>query len=579
MAKPMARGLVPTIMRKRASSRDTGFFYDYDGANNRLKLRREFGTGTKWDSAYFAYAADNSLTQRRKQTPPSTFLSTYYSYDANGALIKEWTPGGGGGWGNQAWGSSPYGGGTGDDVVYYEYGPQQLVTRIIPTSEAPTQFFYDGRLNRYLINQAGTPTYYLWDGLNQLEERNADGALKARYTHGNYRQYGIGSVVEVERVANSTTYFQYLHMDHRGTAYAVTDASQSTQLSYVQDAFGTQLAATGGANPNVPNNLIYQSNWLTLQVGGRNYGVSRYRLYDPDLGTFLSRDFLPFLNKYRAWSNNPTGQVDRDGLADAEAVPVTAPPVPKPGHSFGRPPWQKDSRPGSGGGIGTDFPDPTAPPSIEPVTPNDEPALAAPGSNLPRISFFGEREREEQLEAYRQQLKARMLKEIREKGYIDSFDLLTDPIAREVQSDQDIQVAKRDWQPKPKPNPVTPAGISGGVASGLASGGLGSGASDDDKCYKCCVYDVTRTLVHPRYGHRDVLSPPWGRRVTKMLNESCDSINSFAVSAYYARTPHGKAALGEAFVKFDHSFVREVPQKRCKPYDGYFIRNKKPGSK
>ena len=61
---------------------------------------------------------------------------------------------------------------------------------------------------------------------------------------------------------------RYLSMDHRGTVSAVTDASQSTQLAYTVDSFGRQLAGIGGSNPNVPNSLIYQTNWLTLQVGG-----------------------------------------------------------------------------------------------------------------------------------------------------------------------------------------------------------------------------------------------------------------------------------------------------------------------
>ncbi len=39
------------------------------------------------------------------------------------------------------------------------------------------------------------------------------------------------------------------------------------------------------------------------------------KFYMPELGIFLSRDFLPYLNKYRAFSNDPVNQVDNDGLA------------------------------------------------------------------------------------------------------------------------------------------------------------------------------------------------------------------------------------------------------------------------
>lgn len=67
-----------------------------------------------------------------------------------------------------------------------------------------------------------------------------------------------------------------------------------------------------------PYDLAYQTNWLTLNIGGRSYQLSRYRLYMAELGIFLSRDFLPYPNKYRAWSNNPVGQVDRNGLENVE---------------------------------------------------------------------------------------------------------------------------------------------------------------------------------------------------------------------------------------------------------------------
>jgi len=194
----------------------------------------------------------------------------------------------------------------------------RLVARIQPPAGAPTYFHYDGRLNRYCIDLAGTQTYYLWDGLNQLEERNADGSLKARYTHGGGKLPAIGTVVEIERHVGAATYYQYGLGDHRGTFYKITDQNQDVQIDYTLDAFGRQIAAPGGADPVVPNELIYQTNWLTLNIGGRAYCLSKYRIYDSALGIFLSRDFLPFLNKYRAWSNNPVMRIDVDGDASID---------------------------------------------------------------------------------------------------------------------------------------------------------------------------------------------------------------------------------------------------------------------
>lgn len=61
----------------------------------------------------------------------------------------------------------------------------------------------------------------------------------------------------------------------------------------------------------------YQSNWLTLNIGGRSYGVSKNRLYDMELGIFLSRDPLIDLrnsNRYSYSMPNPIQFLDSEGL-------------------------------------------------------------------------------------------------------------------------------------------------------------------------------------------------------------------------------------------------------------------------
>lgn len=296
--------LTAEVWRKRSDqSQIYGFWYSYDAANNRSQMRRETTTGTEQQSAYFWYDAANELTNRVVH-PGNT--STYYGYDANGALTAVLE---------------------GSDPTYFAYADNRLVSRVLPPSGAATYFWYDGRLSRYCINKAGTLSYWLWDGLNQLEERDQAGSLVARYTHGRSALPGIGTVVEVQRVAGGGTYYQYPLMDHRGTAYVVADESQNSQITYALDSFGKSLSSAGGTDPSVPNELIYQTNWLTLNIGNRTYGLSKYRIYDPELGIFLSRDFLPYLNKYRAWSNNPVGQVDKNGLASSDGRPKKLPPT------------------------------------------------------------------------------------------------------------------------------------------------------------------------------------------------------------------------------------------------------------
>jgi len=338
----LARGAAPRMQNRvgwRSQTENTqvyAFSYAYDATGNRLAMRRESTAGTQLESAYYSYAADNSLTKRFVQPAGN---STYWYYDNNGnaTVINDTVAG----------------------ATYYAYGPHQLVTAIAPpaATQAPTYFYYDSRLNRYCQNLAGAITYFLWDSRNLLEERDSTGALNVRYTHGYTQIPGVGSVIEAQRTANGATYYQYLCMDHRGTVAAVTDISQNIQLAYTQDAFGRQLAGISGASPTTPNELIYQTNWRMTLIGGQYYWLSPSRIGDPSLGRFLGRDPLPTiikvagasvgnafgiygttmfvryilrglemddaldsLNKYSYVDGNVIGFVDASGLVFAECV-------------------------------------------------------------------------------------------------------------------------------------------------------------------------------------------------------------------------------------------------------------------
>jgi YD repeat-containing protein len=272
-----------TWRKKSDNAQVYAFSYSYAPTGNRLQMRRESTLNTETESAYYSYAADNSLTKRYIQPAGN---STYWYYDANGntTIVNDTSAG----------------------ATYFEYGPHQLVTAIAPPSEEPSYFFYDSRLNRYCENRAGAVTYFLWDGLRLLEERSGDGSLTVRYTHGYSKRAGIGSTVEAQRIGSRTTYYQYLCMNHRGTAYAVTDISQNVQLTYTLDSFGRQLAGIGGM-PAVPNELIYQANWMTPIIGGRSYGLSPIRLYDFETGRFTQRDPLPTFTNIGKSSNSSMG--------------------------------------------------------------------------------------------------------------------------------------------------------------------------------------------------------------------------------------------------------------------------------
>ncbi len=278
-------------------TQDTGaqiyaFTYSYDSVGNRTQLRKETNAGAEYESAYYAYGADNSLICSLNQTSGRT---AYYYYDNNGALNT----------------LVDYQG-----TTYFKYNANQLLTEISPPLGSTKQFFYDGLMNRYMINDGGVVTYYLWDGLNKYEERDNSGTLIVRYTYGYAPNYGVGNCVEIYLQAQDATYT--LVTDHRGTGCLLIDSNDTVVATREYDAFGVILNETFSSPfSSWPIDMGYQTNWQTIKVGNEFYCLSRYRSYMPQLGIFLSRDFVPNINKYIAFNNNPVWHVDKNGLQSA----------------------------------------------------------------------------------------------------------------------------------------------------------------------------------------------------------------------------------------------------------------------
>jgi hypothetical protein len=156
-----------------------------------------------------------------------------------------------------------------------------------------------------------------------------------------------------------------LVMDHRGTAHVLLDQAGTEVGRRNYDAFGVLLGETG----SWPVDLGYQSNWQTVKIGSKWWGLSAARLYDFATGRFTQRDPLPsltkvvsagdggntlgffgrtkfartvlrewrkavrntgkyaewYLNAYRAFSDDPLTQLDRNGFEGDRWDPVFNP--------------------------------------------------------------------------------------------------------------------------------------------------------------------------------------------------------------------------------------------------------------
>ncbi len=131
----------------------------------------------------------------------------------------------------------------------------------------------------------------------------------------------------------------YVTRDHLGSVREVTDAQTSGGFfrRYDYDLFGRRstLSDNLGESPSTGPNVGY-AGLYTIRVHNLPYALNR--VYDPDLGRWLSRDpagEAGGVNLYRFANNDPVNYVDLDGLC----------PVPSQGARVTRSPV------GSGGGV------------------------------------------------------------------------------------------------------------------------------------------------------------------------------------------------------------------------------------
>jgi RHS repeat-associated protein len=207
--------------------------------------------------------------------------------------------------------------------TYFEHGAHGLVTKITPMGGTAVEFAYDALMRRIRADEGSDHTYFRHDGINFLEITTSAGSV-TKLTNGYQMISGIGSVVEVD--VDGTRYF--LHLDHRGTVYKITDASGDVVWTGLCDAWGVALSQVG-TNPAI---FWYQGQaWWKLTVNGRLYYVSPTRIYDAQDGRFVERDpiqnaHIPS-NAYTLVGTRTIDMVDPSGEESQAAGATSANPA------------------------------------------------------------------------------------------------------------------------------------------------------------------------------------------------------------------------------------------------------------
>jgi YD repeat-containing protein len=180
------------------ADRTTG--YTYDEVGNRTALTDTVNGNTSYTT--------NNLNQY------SSVGGSAYAYDGNGNLI------------------------TGNGLYMYDARNRLNYARQGSTID---QISYDSR-NRVVERTVnGTPTFYIYDGWDLIEERDGSNNVLATYVHG-------AKIDELlTRTAGSTTVY-YQH-NANGNVMDLTNASGAVVEKYKCDAFGKPAITDGSGNP------------------------------------------------------------------------------------------------------------------------------------------------------------------------------------------------------------------------------------------------------------------------------------------------------------------------------------------
>ncbi|RDH83493.1 MAG: hypothetical protein DIZ77_16230, partial [endosymbiont of Seepiophila jonesi] len=246
--------------------------YSYDAVGNRTEVDKD-GTITA-----YTYNVNDRMTSAGAAT---------YSYDANGNLT----------------GTSEAG-----DTSSFEYNAADRMVRATVPGGAVTDYVYDGDGIRVSRTDASGTTRYLVDGRNQtgvaqvIEELDGGGALQVSYT------YGMDLLSQDRGGAIS-----YYHADGLGSVRGLTNGAESLTDTYLYDAYGNEVAATGSTE----NSYRFVGEQYDPNIG---FYYLRARYYDPTSGRFISMDPVAgdpqspiSLHRYLYANDNPVNYVDPTG--------------------------------------------------------------------------------------------------------------------------------------------------------------------------------------------------------------------------------------------------------------------------
>ncbi|MGB7745827.1 MAG: RHS repeat-associated core domain-containing protein [Verrucomicrobiia bacterium] len=178
-------------------------------------------------------------------------------------------------------------------------GITQLSTN---NTQLTSLFAYDGLGRRVQIIElqngvAVSTNTFLWDGQALAEQRDNTGANVVK------RFFGQG-----EQISGANYYFT---RDHLGSVREMTDSAGTIRAQYDYDPYGrqTRISGTMDGDFGYAGYFAHQTSGLFLTL---------YRVYDSDLGRWLSRDPIGEVGIHNAISCN--SRIQRDSIAESKGA-------------------------------------------------------------------------------------------------------------------------------------------------------------------------------------------------------------------------------------------------------------------
>ncbi len=204
---------------------------------------------------------------------PTNRFTSNYSYDDNGNMLSSTSP------------AITYGWDAADRLVSVTQGNNI------------TGFIYDGLGRRIKETLNGiTIKMWLWDGMEIVEEHDAEGNVTKRF-------FSQG-----EQINGNKYYFSW---DHLRSVRDVTDSIGVRVASYDYDPYGKRKQVFG----NIVADFGFTGHYYHAASG---LYLATYRAYNPDLGRWINRDPVgesSGVNVYDYAKNNPLNNTDPLGLS------------------------------------------------------------------------------------------------------------------------------------------------------------------------------------------------------------------------------------------------------------------------